>query len=250
MPGEAAPAQSQVVAVTGLLREEHGIGPHEPSGLPVDDLVAAVLSQHTSDQNSHRAFAALKSKYPRWSAVAAAEAREVAETIRCGGLADQKAPRIIKMLRELPQDADGEPTLDHLAALQPRAAHEYLTALDGVGPKTAACALLFAYGMPTFPVDTHVHRVARRLGWAREKDTAEGVFRMLGCCVPSELTYDLHVGLVYHGRRVCRPRGPKCHACVLQDQCGYRGKTGGRCDQDDECGGRGEDDGCDKAEVR
>jgi endonuclease-3 len=222
------PPEARVAEVTCLLRDEHAIRPQEPSGLPVDELVAAVLSQHTSDQNSHRAFAALKLRYPRWSQVAAADAAGVAETIRCGGLADQKAPRIIQMLRQLPTDEAGEPTLGHLAAMHPQEAHEYLTALDGVGPKTAACALLFAYGMPTFPVDTHVHRVTRRIGWAAEKDTAEAVFRTLSRCVRPEHTYDLHVGLVLHGRRVCRPHSPRCNACVLQDQCEYREKTAGR----------------------
>lgn len=224
-PGEV---EAQVTQAAVRLSEAYGVGPPQPSGLPVDELVAAVLSQHTSDFNSHRAFAALKRRYARWSQVAAADPGEVAETIRCGGLADQKAPRIIAMLRGLPRDADGEPALDILTGMKPREAHEYLTAFRGVGPKTAACALLFALGFPTFPVDTHVHRVARRLGWAGDRDRAEKVFESLSALVPESQVYALHVGLVRHGRQVCRPRDPRCHACVLQDQCLYRANTAGR----------------------
>jgi endonuclease III len=229
-----SPDQAEVVSATQQLREAHAVGEPEFSGRPVDELVAAILSQHTSDRNSHRAFAALKEWYPRWSAAADAGAPELADVIRCGGLADQKAPRIIGLLRALPRDADGEPTLDHLARMEPREAHEYLTAFPGVGPKTAACALLFAYGWPTFPVDTHVHRVTRRLGWAGDRDTAEKVFTLLTACVPDHLTYDLHVGMVRHGRQVCRPRDPRCHVCELQDRCAYRAKTTGRHDDDGE----------------
>ncbi|MDP2872555.1 MAG: endonuclease III [Bacillota bacterium] len=229
-PSGSGPDEAELVRTAGQLRAAHAVGPPDLSGRPVDELVAAILSQHTSDHNSHRAFAALKRRYPRWSQVLDADAGEVADVIRCGGLADQKAPRIMALVRELPRDAGGEPTLDHLAGMEPHQAHSYLTSFAGVGPKTAACALLFAYGWPTFPVDTHVHRVARRLGWAEDRDTAEKVFEILSVCVPDYLTYDLHVGLVRHGRGVCRPRDPRCHACDLQDRCAYRAKIAGRHD--------------------
>jgi endonuclease-3 len=204
------------------LTAEYRVEELEPSGAPLDELVATILSQHTSDKNSHRAFRSLKKRFPRWSQALAAGEQAVADAIRCGGLADQKAPRILGIIRGLPQDEAGEPTLDHLRDLGPEQAFDLLTGFPGVGPKTAACVLLFAYGWPVFPVDIHVHRVARRLGWAAGKASAEKVQETMSKDVPPELTYPLHVGMVRHGRETCRPSDPHCHACVLQEACAWR----------------------------
>lgn len=214
-PGELA-------RIARELCRAYSIPPPEPSGKPLDELVATILSQHTSDRNSHRAFRSLKRCFPRWSDVLGAGERALADAIRCGGLADQKAPRIVEILGSLPAGPDGEPTLDHLRELGHRRAFDVLTGFPGVGPKTAACVLLFAYGWPAFPVDTHVHRVVRRLGWAAPRDAADKVQSALCEVVPPELTYPLHVGLVRHGRETCRPRDPRCHACVLEASCAYR----------------------------
>jgi endonuclease-3 len=205
--------------VADRLAGEHVPEEPRPSGRPLDELVATILSQHTSDHNSRRAFARLKAAMPRWSDVLAAGAAAVADAIRPGGLAEQKAPWIISLLRTVPIDDDGEPSLDHLRHLTPAAAFAELVGYSGVGPKTAACTLLFAYNWPVFPVDVHVHRLARRLGWAGPKETAERTQRRLMELVPPPATYGLHMGMVRHGRRVCRPVNPRCHACVLADLC-------------------------------
>src|SRR5262249_33658202 len=139
--------------------------PWEPDGDALGGLIATVLSQHTSDLNSERAYATLVENFPTWEAVRDAPVEAVAGAIRSGGLAQQKAPRIPGILRELTTHAPGARlSLDHLNALPLGEALTYLQGFPGVGPKTAACVLLFSLGRPAFPVDTHVWRVTRRLG--------------------------------------------------------------------------------------
>lgn len=220
----ARPTPDRLAGVARILSRSYAVPALEPSWRALDELVATILSQHTSDHNSHRAFRSLKKRFPRWSEVMEAGESEVADAIRCGGLADQKAPRILEILRCLPAGPDGEPDLEYLRGLGPERAFAELTGFPGVGPKTAACVLLFAYGWPLFPVDTHVHRVARRLGWAGGRETAAKVQRALTAAVPPELTYRLHIGMVRHGREVCRPRDPRCHRCVLRGCCAYAGE--------------------------
>jgi endonuclease-3 len=189
--------------------------------LPViDEIVATVLSQHTSDINSERAFAQLKDVFPSWERVAAAPVGQVADAIRCGGIADQKARRIQQILAAI-EDREGRINLDRLHDLDDAAVAAYLESLPGVGPKTAACVLTFALGRAAFPVDTHVHRVAIRLGWIPAKATADQAHRLLGPRVPPDIRYDLHVALITHGRTVCRAQRPRCDDCVLRDLCTY-----------------------------
>lgn len=224
----AAPRAADLRRIASLLQAEHEIKPPVLSEDPLGELVATILSQHTSDTNSQRAYTALRRRFPRWSEVLAAGVAQVAAAIRSGGLANQKAPRIQAMLRAAPVGPDGEPSLDHLRELGPTAAYEYLQGFDGVGPKTAACTLLFAYGWPVFPVDTHVHRVTKRLGWVGPRDTAEKAQARLMALVPAEATYDLHMGLVRHGRRVCRPTNPDCEGCEIRPWCKVGPQVGGR----------------------
>ena len=205
--------------IAGLLRQRYDIGPPEPSGCLLDELVATILSQHTSDRNSQRAFRQLKQRYPQWSVALAAGTGAIADAIRMGGLAEQKAPRIVELLRAVPLDAEGEPSLDSLAALSPAEVYATLQQYGGVGPKTAACALLFAYAWPLFPVDTHVQRVSIRLGWARPGETADRIQARLMRHVPPDATYDLHMGMVRHGRATCTARAPRCADCVLAALC-------------------------------
>ena len=190
--------------------------------LPVlDELVATVLSQHTSDINSERAFAQLKDRFPSWERVAAAPAGQVADAIRCGGIADQKARRIQQILAAV-SEREGRIDLGRLHDLDDAAAQAYLESLPGVGPKTAACVLTFAMGRAAFPVDTHVHRVATRLGWLPAKTAADRAHRLLGPMVPADIRYDLHVAMIGHGRAVCRAQRPRCEGCVLHDLCSYQ----------------------------
>ena len=177
-----------------------------------------VLSQHTSDVNTARAFAGLKERFPSWREVVDAPAKQVANAIRSGGLADQKAPRIQTILREI-ERREGALSLDRLHDVVDDGVEAYLCSLPGVGPKTAACVLVFSMGRAAFPIDTHVHRVTRRLGWIPPAASADKAHALLKDAIPPELRYELHVQLIAHGRTVCKARLPRCSDCVLFDLC-------------------------------
>lgn len=177
-----------------------------------------ILSQHTSDVNRDRAYADLRRRFATWDDVADAPTPAIAAAIRRGGLGPTKAVRIKAVLRELRRSgaALGENTL---RGAPPDATWQRLRELPGVGPKTAACVLLFSLGEPYFPVDTHVHRVAKRLGLVPEGATAEQAQEILQAVVPPELVYDLHMQLIRHGRAICRAPRPLCEECPLLDIC-------------------------------
>lgn len=213
------------VAILALLDGAYGPAPWVPSGKPVDELVATILSQNTSDTNTERAFAALTERFPTWQAVRDAPTEEVADTIRAGGLADRKAPRIQKILAQILEDDVEDPNQHLLQTLRAQSltgAIDWLTSFSGVGPKTAACVLLFAAGMPALPVDTHVHRVAKRLGLIDDRVDANQAHQVLRARIPSGDAYRFHVHMIKHGRTVCRARNPRCDTCVLADICQYR----------------------------
>lgn len=203
-----------------LLEDQGAIRPRS-RGPILDQLIATVLSQHTSDRNSERAFATLRGRFGSWEAVASASDQAIADAIRSGGMAEQKAPRIRSILATI-QAREGAADLSRLETLDDGAAREYLTSLPGVGPKTAACVLLFSMGRPAFPVDTHVHRIAGRLGWIPPGAGAPHAQELLEELVPEEIRYPLHLALVAHGRRVCRARAPRCEVCVLRAGCPRR----------------------------
>jgi endonuclease-3 len=187
---------------------------------PMDELVLTFLSQNTSDLNSGRAFEALKARYPAWQAVLDAPTDELVETIRSGGLAQQKAPRIQKALRRILAER-GAFNLDFLADLPVDEASRWLTSFDGIGHKTASIVLLFCFNKPAFPVDTHVGRVTRRLGLAGSKDSEEKIKGIWEALAPGEWFYPLHLNLIRHGREVCHAQRPGCAACPLTDICEY-----------------------------
>jgi endonuclease III len=214
------PDPRDIAAVQRLLRASQGPFVAKPQLPAVDEVVATVLSQHTSDVNSGRAFAQLKAAFPDWDEVLAAPAGQVADAIRCGGIADQKARRIQQILAAI-RAREGRIDLSRLDDLDDAAVEEYLTSLPGVGPKTAACVLVFSMGRAAFPVDTHVHRVATRLGWIPPGITAEQAYRVLSPAIPPGIRYDLHVALIEHGRSVCKAQRPRCGDCVLRAQCAY-----------------------------
>jgi endonuclease-3 len=215
-----APVVAGIRTVQQRLRAEQGRFIPKPVLPVIDEIVATVLSQHTSDTNSERAFAQLKDVFPSWEQVAAAPVGQVADAIRCGGIADQKARRIQQILAAI-EDREGRINLDRLHDADDAAVAAYLESLPGVGPKTAACVLTFALGRAAFPVDTHVHRVAIRLGWIPAAATADKAHRLLGPRVPPDIRYNLHVALITHGRTVCRAQRPRCDHCVLRDLCSY-----------------------------
>jgi endonuclease III len=188
--------------------------------LPVEELVLTFLSQNTSDVNSGRAFEALRARYPTWQSVLDAPTAELAGTIRSGGLAQTKAPRIQNALRRILAER-GEFNIDFLADLPTDEAMHWLTSFDGVGHKTASIVLLFCFDKAAFPVDTHVGRVTRRLGLAAPKESEEKIKAIWEALAPPAWYYPLHLNLIRHGRQVCRARAPDCLACVLNDVCRY-----------------------------
>ena len=214
------PGPAGIAAVQRRLRAHQGTFAPKPRLPVLDELVATVLSQHTSDTNSERAFAQLKERFPAWERVADAAPEEVADAIRCGGIADQKARRIHRILAAI-AEREGRIDLSRLHNLDDAAVATYLESLPGVGPKTAACVLTFAMGRAAFPIDTHIHRVATRLGWIPAKTTADKAHRLLAPRVPAAIRYDLHLALITHGRTVCRAQRPRCDVCVLRDLCPY-----------------------------
>lgn len=193
----------------------------------LDALIGTILSQHTSDANSNAAFAGLRRAFPSWDACLDAHPRALEMAIRCGGLARQKTRNIRSILATLRAER-GRLSLEFLGRRPTAQALDYLRGLPGVGPKTAACVLLFYWGRPVFPVDTHIHRIARRMGLIPETATAAEAHEILGDHCPPGLVYPLHVLLIEHGRRVCRARGPSCGSCALRDLCLWPQKSGDR----------------------
>ena len=189
---------------------------------PVDELVATILSQHTSDANTDRAYASLRTRFPTWQHVINAPVADVADAIRSGGLANQKAPRIQAVLSSVREQYGGF-DLDSLASMSVREARGQLTSLNGVGPKTASCVMLFSLGMPAMPVDTHVHRVTRRIGLIDDRTTAEAAHEALEAQLDGDRdrVYAFHMHLIHHGRTICTARRPYCERCSLTDLCDY-----------------------------
>lgn len=187
---------------------------------PVDELVSTILSQSTTDANRDKGFFALKACYPTWEAVRDAPEAEVIATIRPAGLANQKGPRIQKALQTV-TDRVGALNLDFLATLPIDEAKAWLVSIDGVGPKTAAIILCFAFNRDAFPVDTHVHRVTGRLGFIGAKVSADKAHPIMETIVPPAEYFAGHLNLIRHGREICHARNPECERCPLTDLCDF-----------------------------
>lgn len=194
--------------------------PRLRGGDPVEALVGCILSQATTDVQSDAAYNALVKKYPTWEQVHHARASEIARVIKQSGLANEKA-RYIKNALEYIKRERGAYTLDFLSDMPVADALDWLMQIHGVGRKTASIVLLFALKMPVMPVDTHVHRVTRRLGWISEKTSAEKAHAILESLVPPKLYYPLHLNLIRLGREICRAPIPRCEICPLTDICEY-----------------------------
>jgi endonuclease-3 len=210
--------------ILDALEDAWGNEKRPPSDLrheePLDGLILTMLSQNTNDKNRDKAFNALKTKYPAWDDVAAASFEDVAETIHVAGLGCTKADRILKVLRII-KGKFGEHSIKSLAELNGAEAKEFLVSLPGVGLKTAACVLAFDLGMPAFPVDTHVARVSRRLGWVPEKMTPDKIQEYLEGVLPARRFRGAHLNIIQHGRQICRARNPLCADCVIAKWCNF-----------------------------
>jgi endonuclease-3 len=202
--------------VRDRLRDYYGRPLAPPHGHPIAELVLTVLSQSTNDRNRDVAYLRLRTELPTWEAVRDAPVAQVEAAIAPGGLHRQKSVRIQAILREI------DPlSLDHLAPLPVQEARAELLALPGVGRKTAACVLLFAFGKGDVPVDTHVSRVGTRLGLFRPGAPSEELHDDLLAVTPRGQHQELHVNLLRHGRRLCHARGPECPVCPLRRSCRY-----------------------------
>jgi endonuclease III len=201
-----------------LLEREYGPAEWRRDEDPVDVLIRTVLSQNTSDINSDRAFGCLKAGFGSWDAVASAPVESIASAIQSGGLFRIKAGRIKQLLRQIEHDQGGI-DLGSLRHSTMADAESYLMSLPGIGHKTARCVLLFSLGMPSLPVDTHIFRVAMRLGLLDAKTSIEKAHVLLQDRIPPSQVYQFHVHMIEHGRRVCRSRHPMCDRCVLRIGC-------------------------------
>ncbi|TMG55248.1 MAG: endonuclease III [Chloroflexi bacterium] len=214
-------------AIARRLVKAYGTPPPPRHLPPLEELVLTVLSQHTSDTNRDRAYADLRRRFADWDEVADAPLPALARAIRRGGLGPTKAVRIRAMLRGI---RDGGVPLDDRAftTMTDQGLWDTLVALPGVGPKTAACVLLFSLDRPFFPVDTHVHRVAKRLGLVPARADAVATQASFQESVADDEMYPLHMNLIRHGREVCMAQRPRCSECVLRDLCPRIGVTSSR----------------------
>jgi endonuclease-3 len=233
--GWTPPARARVVRIRDRLRDVYGIPLMRPHAHPIAELVLTVLSQSTNDRNRDVAFLRLCNRFPVWEAVRDAPVAELEEAIRPGGISKVKSVRIQAILRAISErpapgagaggetnDPAHELSLDWLPRVELAEARDYLTALPGVGRKTAACVLLFAYGLRDVPVDTHVSRVGMRLHLLEPRAPFERLHDQMLALTPPGQELELHVNLLRHGRRTCHARSPECTRCALARMCPSR----------------------------
>ena len=204
--------------VIALLEREYGPRRWQADRDPIDVLIETILSQNTSDANSGRAFASLKASFDSWEVVASAPAEHIAQAIKSGGLSQIKAVRIKQVLEQIEKE-QGRISLDSLKSMHMAEAEDYLMRLPGVGHKTASCVLLFSLGKPSLPVDTHVFRVAKRLGLIDSKVSTEKAHSLLQEQIPHSKVYQFHIHMIEHGRQICHARQPRCDRCILRSIC-------------------------------
>lgn len=205
-------------AILARLRRAYGRRRWQRDGTGVDTLVGTLLSQNTSAANSSAGFHRLKERFDTWDAAADAPVGDIERCIRVSGLGRVKAPRIRGILRAIREER-GRISLEFLLRRPPEEAYDYLRQFPGVGPKTALCVLLFSFGKPVFPVDTHIQRIARRLGLIGPNVTAERTHEVLTPLIAPDDRYEMHVLLIAHGRQICRAQRPRCQECYLLSLC-------------------------------
>jgi endonuclease-3 len=209
------PARARIARVRERLRDVYGVPCAPPHEDPLAELVLTVLSQSTNDRNRDVAYLRLRERFGSWEAVRDAPLEEVEEAIRPGGISKVKSARIQAILRAIGDPLD----LVWMRGAPVARSQAYLCALPGVGRKTAACVLLFAFGLRDVPVDTHVSRVGTRLGLLRPKAPFEELHDAMVALTPPGAELEMHVNLLRHGRRTCHAQRPACDACALARMC-------------------------------
>lgn len=220
-------SQTRIQQVLGQLMLDYGQPVHRPRFDPMEELVSCILSQHSADANSFPAFTLLRERFPSWEDLARADHAAVAQTIKSAGLANQKAKSILECLRIIHAHC-GSYSLDFLRSFDDGAAIAWLEKLPGVGPKTAAIVMCFAFGRAAIPVDTHVSRVSKRLGFIPETMTDAVAHRVLREQIPPDLAFAFHTLLIQHGRIVCQAKKPACTVCRVAAECPWNLELGGR----------------------
>jgi endonuclease-3 len=220
---EVSPAE-KVGKVYDVLAAYYGDLEWRASTDPLSELILTILSQHTSDLNRDRAFDSMRSRFPTWEEVRDAPTDELADAIRSGGLGNIKAPRIQEVLRRISDERE-ELSLDFLLTTPLEEAKTWLAGFKGVGPKTAACVLMFACGMPVLPVDTHVYRVSQRIGLIDPRTNAEKAHTELEALVEPGKRYSFHIYMISYGRDICHAQNPSCEKCVVSQWCNFYAKT-------------------------
>lgn len=219
------PGKRKTAQVAGILEETMGIPRRENPLPPLDNLILTVLSQNTNDRNRDIAYQRLRDRFPSWEAVMRAAGEEIVEAIRPAGLANQKGQRIQEILQWI-QKQYGALDLDCLCDMDPQVAMETFCKLKGIGVKTMAVVLTFSCGKDIFPVDTHVHRLCRRIGLVpADTKTAEKTFELMQSRVPTGKAFSFHINLINHGRSICKARKPLCEQCPLTGFCEYYAGT-------------------------
>jgi endonuclease-3 len=187
---------------------------------PLDQLIATILSQNTSDLNSGRAYRSLRERFPKWEDILAADVKDIADAIRAGGLADRKS-RCIKETLSWIKATYGRLNIDFICKMEPEEVYETLCQIKGIGVKTVSVVLAFACGKDVFPVDTHVNRICDRLGLVPPNSSPEKTFRLMQGLFPKGRGIPFHVNMIDFGREVCKSQNPKCHQCPLTRYCQY-----------------------------
>ena len=206
-----------------ILVQAYGLPQRNPPPLnnkadPLDELIYIVITVMTSDKNADRAYERLKTQSPTWKAAAAVSVKQFVKVLSSAGLANQKAPRIKKMLTTI-QELDDRVTLEFLRGWSTRDVEDFLTAFQGIGKKSARCVMMYSLDREVLPVDSHVYRISRRLGLIDPTVSYNAAMDIIQDSVDPELRYDIHVNLVKHGRLVCAARSPECSVCVFSRVC-------------------------------
>ena len=204
--------------ITLLLERGYGIPRREVGEDPLDILIETILSQNTNDRNRDQAYQRLRARFPRWEDLLKAKTKAVMAALRPGGLAKQKSRRILEILRWI-DEREGKLSLSFLRKMDSEEIKKTIGGLQGIGPKTLHCLLLFGLGREAFPVDTHILRVGKRLGFIPEKFNAEVAHRWMVPLVPKRKSLSLHLNLIQFGRKICKAKGPKCSICFLNKEC-------------------------------